>query len=72
MSRDGQEPWLLLTLLARTRQVALFIHMRGKHDVGLEDFHEVFTNAAVTGTPEPATTNAADPGAFAVLNLPRP
>ena len=43
----------LLTLLARTRQVALFIHMRGKHDVGLEDFHEVFTNAAVTGTPEP-------------------
>ena len=32
--------------------MALFIHMRGKHDVGLEDFHEVFTNAAVTGTPD--------------------
>jgi N-acyl-D-glutamate deacylase len=47
---DHREVLRLQQCCARNR-VALFIHMRGKHDIGLEDFHEVFTNAAVTGCP---------------------
>jgi N-acyl-D-aspartate/D-glutamate deacylase len=47
---DHREVYRLQQCCARNG-VALFIHTRGKHDVGLEDFHEVFTNAAVTGCP---------------------